>query len=396
MDTPLPAMRGHYSIRNPAANSLLRILDAGLRLLYRRQLLTAAPANVRRILISNIAHLGDIIVATSVLPALQDRFPGVEFGFLVGSWCVPILEGHPLVARCHVLDHWMHTRAKVPFREKWRIYRRTRTKALREIKAVKYDLAIDLYWNMPNTLPFLKQTGIPIRAGYGSAGFGPLATHCLELSESRNSVSERHEQLLSLLGVEPQSLARMKPSLAPVSPEARQDLAQHFKEAGIDLNNYLVFHPGAADTFREWPEDKWRALSVALTALGHHVIFTGYSKRESEMIARICSGLPGTLNLSGRLPWVSFVAVIAQARLTVCVDTVAGHIAGAVGTPSAVITAGRYPYLWKPIGAACDVLMAEVPCAPCHRNYGCEGMECMQDLEAERVHRTCLKLLGQA
>ena len=156
-------MRGHYSIRNPVANRVLRILDAVLRLIYRHRVPPTIPADVRRILISNIAHLGDIIVATSVLPALQDRFPGVEFGFLVGSWCVPILEGHPLVARCHVLDHWMHTRAKVPFREKWRIYQRTRTKALREIKAVKYDQGIFITRFAISVISSFGLTGVVIR-----------------------------------------------------------------------------------------------------------------------------------------------------------------------------------------------------------------------------------------
>jgi len=388
-------MRGHYSIRNPVANRVLRILDAVLRLIYRHRVPPTIPADVRRILISNIAHLGDIIVATSVLPALQDRFPGVEFGFLVGSWCVPILEGHPLVARCHVLDHWMHTRAKVPFREKWRIYQRTRTKALREIKAVKYDLAIDLYWNMPNTLPFLKQTGIPIRAGYGSAGFGPLATHCLELSESRDHISERHRKLLALLSVENHSLSLMQPVLSPVSAEMQGQMAERLRKFGIKLRNYIVFHPGASTPLKEWPEERWRALAIHFTKAGHNIIFTGHGVVEEAMITRVMASLPGCVNLCGRLKWSSFVCIIQEAQLLVSVDTVAGHIAGAVGTPSQVLTIGRNPYLWKPMGGRSQMLMAPVPCAPCHRNYGCAGMECMRDVTVEHVIQACLHSMKQ-
>ena len=384
MDTPLPAMRGHYSIRNPLANALLRVMDAALRLLVRRRTPETLPA-APRILISNIAHLGDVIVATSVLPALQAAFPQSEFGFLIGSWSLPVLKDHPMVTRCHVFDHWMQSRASSSRREKWRVHQQTRVQALREIKAAGYDLAIDLYWNLPNTLPLLWQARIPVRAGYGSAGFGPLATHCLTLSESRASISARHRALLALLPINSQCLSLMKPVLPPVSAETRASAAARLREAGVS-GDYVVFHPGASAEFREWPEEKWRALAQEMNAQGQAVIFTGYGVREQAMIERIMAGLsPRSISLCGRLSWQNFVSVIEQARLLVSVDTVAGHVAGAVGTPSAVLTAGRYPYLWKPIGAPSEVLMAPVPCAPCHRNFGCAGMECLRMLDVTQA-----------
>jgi len=393
MDTPLPAMRGHYSIRNPAANASLRALDATLRLLVRARPVSGPVAAPRRILISNIAHLGDVIVATSVLPALHAAYPQAEFGFLIGSWSLPVLEGHPLVTRRHVFDHWMQSRASAPRREKWRVHRRTRAPALREIRAVGYDLAIDLYWNMPNTLPLLWQARIPVRVGYGSAGFGPLATHCLELSEARDHVLERHRVLLGLLLVDAHCLSLMRPTLPPASSQTLADVTARLREMGVNQENYVVFHPGASARFKEWPEQKWRALALGLTGAGCDIVFTGHGASEEAMIQRIIRGVPGCASLCGRISWQGVVGVIQQARLLACVDTVAGHIAGAVGTPSAVLTAGPSPYLWKPTGAPSRVLMAPVPCAPCHRNYGCTGMECLRDLDVEQALDACSRLI---
>lgn len=393
MDTPLPAMRGHYSIRNPAANASLRALDATLRLLVRARPVSGPVAAPRRILISNIAHLGDVIVATSVLPALHAAYPQAEFGFLVGSWSLPVLEGHPLVTRRHVFDHWMQSRALASRREKWRIHRRTRAQALREIRDVGYDVAVDLYWNVPNTLPFLWQARIPTRIGYGSAGFGPLATHCLTLSESRHHIMERHRALLGLLPVDSHCLSQMRPTLPPVSPETLAGVSARLREAGVNPDSYVVCHPGASAGFREWPEEKWRALALGLTGVGHDIVFTGHGSAEEAMIRRIIDGLPGCASLCGRVSWQGFVGVIQQAHLLACVDTVAGHVAGAVGTPSAVLTAGRYPYLWKPTGAPSRVLVHAVPCAPCHRNFGCVGMECLRSLDVEQALEACSQLM---
>ncbi|MGI4787757.1 MAG: glycosyltransferase family 9 protein, partial [Janthinobacterium lividum] len=249
MESPRPAMRGKYSIRNPLWNFVFRGLDALLNVFVQVQTrlgLQAHPQVPRlphRILISNAAHLGDVIVATSLLPALRSAFPQVEFGFLIGSWSQPVLQDHPLVRNIHILDHWMQNRASVSKWEKWRIYRRTRAKALREIKAAQYDIAIDLYWNFPNTLPLLWQAGIPIRAAFGSAGFGPLATHCVELSDINQHISERCRTLLRRLGVGEQSLSKMTPILPPVTDEVKVQLDDELHRAGMHSSDFLVFHP---------------------------------------------------------------------------------------------------------------------------------------------------------
>ena len=365
-------------------------MDAVLGLLLRPQKQRKA-LSPKRILLSNIAHLGDVIVATSVLPALKSAYPDAEIGFLIGSWCLPLMQGHPLVSQCHILDHWMHNRTALSRREKWRIYRRTRAAALTEIKSARYDLAIDLYSGLPNTLPLLWQTKIPTRAGYSSAGFGPLATHCLDLTESRQHMSERHRELLRLLGVAETDLTKMAPVLPPVPTKALEELREELNTLGLHFGEYVVFHPGASAAFREWPEERWRELAVRLTNAGHSIVFTGNRPQESALIERIREGLPRCVSLCGKLSWPMFVGAIQEARFIVCVDTSAGHVAGALGKPSAVIIPGLMPYLWRPLGPSSRMLMAPVPCSPCHLNNGCAGMECIQNLSLEQVYQACLQ-----
>ena len=387
MDTPRPPVRGKYSIRNPAVNFAFRCLDALLALCVRSPPPAGQEMPPRRILISNIAHLGDVITATSVLPVLKSAFPEAKIGFLVGSWSQPILQGHPLVDQIHILDHWSHNRANVPKKEKFRQHSQTRRKALREIKAAGYDIAFDLYWNFPNTLPLLWQAKIPRRVGYGSGGFGPLATDCLDFGDKRLHASQRFLDLVKTLPLRDGDIARQASILPPVNVQ----------EPGLaELNDreYVVFHVGVVDNFREWPVSRWRELAELFLAQGHTLAFTGTGEKDAALIGEITDGLSGCVNLCSRLTWPGFVAALAGARLLVCVDTVAGHVAAAVGTPCAVITAGRWPYLWRPLGPNARVLIDPVPCAPCHRNTGCEGMECIQNVSVASVWQESLALLG--
>lgn len=401
MDTPKPALRGKYSIRNPLWNLLFRGMDALLRLLVRSRLLPGArtareaPAEPERILISDIAHLGDVIMATSALPVLKSAFPQARIGFLVGSWALPILKKHPLVDDIHVLDHWAHNRAGVSKQEKFRQYRRTRREALRQIKAARYDTAFDFYWNFPNTLPLLWQANIPMRIGYESGGFGPLATHCLHFGEKRRHAAQRFLDLLKTLPLGEEDMDKQASCLPPLD-ESEPGVAAFWAELetlGLKGRDYLVFHAGAADNFREWPSPCWRELAERFTDQGQTLLFTGVGAADGARVEEIVAGLDGCVNLCDRLAWPAFVAAIADARLLICVDTVAGHVAGAVGTPCVVITAGRWPYLWRPLGPDVRVLMNPVPCAPCHRNNGCAGMECLRNVSVAAVYQQAQALL---
>jgi ADP-heptose:LPS heptosyltransferase len=396
MNTALLPLRGSYTIRNPILNGLFLATDWLLHfLLGSKPNINSIPAP-KKILLCNVAHLGDIVMATSVLPVLKSAFPEVEIGFLVGSWSQVVVRDHPMIRWVHTFDHAMHNRAAIPFWRKMGQHRQSRRKALEEIKQIGYDVAIDLYWNVGNTLPLLWQTGIPVRIGYSSGGFGPLATHPRVFKDTRVHASQRYLTLLRLLPIRDSDVALLHPTLAPVSENDRIALRSTVESVGLNLSSNIVCHV-AGMSVNHWPDAKWRVLTERLTAEGFSMIFTGAGFDQRKQIERIIYGLSGCENLCDRLRWSEFVAAIQEARLLVSADTVAAHIAGAVETPCAVIAAGRWPYLWRPFGNAVKVKVLSLPlsCSPCHRNNGCATMECIRDVSVEQVYDTAMGLLMQ-
>lgn len=395
MNTTLLPLRGTYAIRNPILNELFRTTDRILHFILGSKRDINSIRAPKKLLLSNVAHLGDIVMATSVLPVLKSAFPEAEIGFLVGSWSQVVVRDHPMIKWVHTFDHAMHNRTAMPFWRKMWQHRQSRRKALEEIKQIGYDAAIDLYWNVGNTLPLLWQTRIPVRIGYSSGGFGPLATHAMVFEDVRIHASHRYLNLVKLLHIRKSDAALLHPTLAPATEEDRMALQRDLKMAGVNASSYIVFHVVGLSV-NHWPDDRWRSLTEQLVKRNISIVFTGAGGSQRSQIDKIIEGLPHCVNMCDHLNWTSLVATIQNANLLICVDTVAGHVAAAVGTPCAVIAAGRWPYLWRPLGNAVEVLSFPLPCSPCHRNYGCAGMECIREVSVDQVYESAMGLLRLA
>jgi ADP-heptose:LPS heptosyltransferase len=385
---PGSPLRGKYLVRNPALNRLLRLTDWLLaRRPGRRQVPQPLP-EPRRILLANGAHLGDVLLSLAVLPVLRSNWPRARIGFVIGSWARPVVDDHPLVDWVHVVDHWKLNRAPLPFWQKVRHHQHTRRRALGEIRRRRYDVSIDLYYYFPNTIPLLWQAGIPVRVGYTSAGFGPLLTHAVDWTNQDRHVTDYQADLLRLLGLPAEASPRA--AHGPLPRTAPEEGLRRVWPRG----DFLVFHLGTGAPLREWPLANWRDLAARLAGTGPTLVFTGSTEPERRNCQRVLAGLPGCLNLCGRLTWPEFVATVRRARVLVGVESVAGHVAAAVGTPCVVVYSGiTNPAHWGPRGNVCTVLSHPVPCAPCYRSRGCVGMECVRRVSVDEVHAAVRRLL---
>jgi ADP-heptose:LPS heptosyltransferase len=411
---------GKYLVRNRVANRLLRVTDWTLTCCrplmqlvqawhaprcsegsaveprpseYLRACHPAVP-EPRRILLANGAHFGDVFLSLSLLPALRSAFPGARIGFLCGTWARRLLERHPRVAWLHHVDHWKLNRSDLPLLEKLRHYQRTRRQALREIRRKRYDVAIDLYYYFPSSIPLLWQAGIPCRIGYTSGGFGPLLSHGLDWTPADRHVTDYQADLLRVVGVSERHLEKMDAPLVPEEQNLPRDVVDELRRIGVPPRGFVVFHMGTAAAVKEWPSEQWRQLARHITADGHALVFTGTAGRERRHSEQVGVGLAACVNLCGRLAWNELISLIRPAQLLVGVDSVAGHVAAAVGTPCITIASGiTHHGHWRPRGAFGRVLSHPVPCAPCYRGRGCQGMECVRGVSVQQVYDAIHDLL---
>ena len=369
-------------LRSEPWNILLWSLDRLLQLLVpTKQKPIPKPA---RILVCNNAHLGDGVNATVILAPLRKLFPSAQIGFLTSSWSLPVIESNPEISHIHIFDHFLLNRSDLSLLRKIKEHIMTARKAVRQLRELRYEVGIDTYHFIQNSIPLLWLARIPVRIGYSSGGFGPLLTHAYPWLATDRHLVEYHLDLLRPLGLSCELRKAARPIVA-----RRQNA-----EVEALPRDYIVLHPASSATFREWPVENWSLLARKLEAAGWKIIFTGHGVREQKNVEVIRSACPGSIDFCGRLSWEEFVYVLESARLLVGVESTAGHTAAAVSTPCVVIYSGTTNTTqMRPFGAAVRTISHATPCAPCFRTRGCSGMECVRDVPVDRVFKACLESL---
>jgi heptosyltransferase-1 len=376
-----------YHRRYRLARAGIKLFNAALRPLFPARHSAPVPPP-RRILLANYGHLGDVVISTACITILKNVWPDVEIGFLIGSWSRPVLEGHPDIRHLHVADHWFMDRGPQSRVIKAPRYWRSSRRVAREIESVGYDVAVDLRAYMPNAVPILWLANIPVRIAYTSVGFGPLLTHPKEFVFQRKHESEIQTDLLRALPIPEESFVLPAFRPAPATPQSIKEVFELLATAVWKDGAFRVLHVGASVPVRDWPTAHWRSLAERLTAHGCRLVFTGRGTRDRPLIDPVIAGLPNCLNACDKLSFPGLVELIRRAELVYSVETMAGHIAVAVGTPCVGIYGGMSdPRHWSPRPGPKNICVTHVvPCWPCFQYNGCKQMSCLRGLEVESVY----------
>lgn len=150
---------------------------------------------------------------------------------------------------------------------------------------------------------------------------------------------------------------------------------------------YVVVHPGAAASARQWPAAAHAEAVRLLHDAGVRVVVTG-GPDERELTSRVSDGGRLARDLGGETRLPVLAATLAGARVVVVGNTGPAHIAAAVGTPvvslfSPVVPAAR----WAPYGIE-HVLLGDQG-APCRESRAREcpipGHPCLASVRPEEV-----------
>ena len=362
----------------------------------RAMLKDAVPfAAVGRALVIKLRHHGDVLLAAPVFSTLKRAAPHGEIDALVYADTVPMLEGHPAIARIHTIDRgWKRQGIAAQARAEWGL--------LQALRARRYDLVVHLTEHprgawlsrllAPHWAVAPRQPGRFWRGSF---------THQVPRPPARRHTVELHLDALRRIGLQP-TAADKAVTLVP-GPAAAARVTELLAAHGLATGRFIHLHPASRWLFKCWPAEKFAALCRALGERGWPIVLTAApAADEIALVAAIRRQIPAPppsaiIDLSGQLTLKELAALTARARLFVGVDSAPMHIAAAMGIPVVALFGPSGDKEWGPWQAESRVVVSERhPCRPCGHD-GCGGGKlsaCLDELSVERVYAACEELLA--
>ena len=346
----------------------------------------AAPARPRRVLVTRLRQIGDVILSLPLVEALRELHPLAEIDYLAEDAPAQAAVGHPALRR--VFRFNPHSWPGLP----------APPDLLFRLRAARYDWVIDLYGN-PRSALIARWTGAPVRVGPGRKSRRRLYTHSIPPVVEPLSAVDHHLLALRALGV-PSPIRHGPPRIHLTAGERARGLA--LLASALPAGGSRVgLHVGNRWPAKRWPEERFQALLRALSTIGARgVVLAGPG--EAALARRVAAGA----GQGGRpdapviadLPLRDYFAVVASLDALVTNDGSPLHAGPALGVPTVGILGPTVPEIWFPYddpGSRHQLLCKEIWCRPCHR-HECDRMDCLDWIGVGEALRATARALNLA
>lgn len=329
--------------------------------------------NFQRILIVRLGAMGDVIHGMPAVAALRNSFPQAKIGWVIEERWSDLLyvrgtertgtrsSSRPLVEAVH----FANTRAwrQAPFSdETWREMLALR----RELRAAKYNVAIDVQGSMKSAL-VASASGAPTRFGFEAPRERLATMFYTELASTTAAhVIEQNVELAMAVANMPASGItgqRWDTDPFPVDDAAEAWCSRTL--AGHGINNFAIINPGAGWGAKCWPVERYSEVAATLGSFGLRTV-VNYGPGEEDMAASVAEQSGGAaVGLKMAIP--ELIALTRRAKLFVGGDTGPLHLAAALRVPVVALFGPTDPTRNGPYGTNAVVLRSEKSRTSHHR-----------------------------
>lgn len=282
--------------------------------------------------------IGDVLTTSLLFEALHERYPEAELHYLVNSHTLPVVHNNPFISKFILFTPEIEE-------SKLALYN-----LLREIKAEKYDITIDVYGKLSSTL-ISYFSKAKTRIAYYKKYTACLFTHPIKRIESaqhnKSLAIENRFKLLEPLGI---TFKDISPKIYLTTEEIRA--AKSILTASkIDLNNpiFMISVLGSS-TVKTYPFEYMADLlnSIVSTEKNAQLLFNYIPNQKSQAQAIYDFCLPETkehilLDVYGK-SLREFLAITSQCTALIGNEGGAINMAKALNIPTFTIFS---PYLNK-------------------------------------------------
>jgi len=328
-----------------------------------------------KILVVDLAFIGDILMSTPALANLRRGFPKARIEILVAPQSRPVIERNPSIDRVITSTSKEGGGAEL-----------SREAAV--LAGERYDLGISFHRGH-GSLMMLRKAGIPRRIGFTNGGRFVFLTGGIPFEIQRHRAWNHLRLIERCLSID---VDYNTPTHMVLDPTAVASIDERLKQA--DGARLVGINPNAAWPTRRWLPEGFAYVADRLSELGRIPVLMG-SPKERGVCNRVKACMKTRpLDFTGETTIDELAALLARCEVLVTNDSGPMHIAHAVGTPTLPIFGPTDPQRSGPWLGKIEPLQAGLDCVKCYRKR-CWHLNCMKYLSSEEVAKAtqaCIRL----
>jgi len=351
-------MNDKYFFRNKRLLFFIKTIDyIGDKLFKSRKIEDSFKP--QKIIISNIGHLGDVLLSLSLIELIKKLNKEIQIFYLCLESSKELLEKNPNIEKIITYHSFFQSSERNIFKKLINSVL-SFLKTIFIIRKIKPDIAFDLRASFPNTLLLLWLGGVKKIIGYGTVGFGFVLSKKIEWNDNKHEIEHYRDVLKVFFDLE---FSKLELNLDYLCKGINANLL--FAKFGIkDDKKKLVFHIASRDKRKMIDIEKWKEI-YRYCDDKYEIIFTG-NKEESQYIQRNFNNYKNLKNLAGELSLRELITLLRNVNFIITMDSFVGQICSIYNLPSIIIfTGGIDIKRFGPIGDRCIILKRDIFCSPC-------------------------------
>ena len=334
----------------------------------------------KKIIVTFLMHLGDLVLTTPFLHALRKAAPGADITYLVDEKLKDIVACNPNIDHVWTIDKKGKDNNLPAL---WRMSRK--------ITDAHFDVLINLHPN--ERCSFVDAMAVvPVKVGASHFLFRGFFHPWLKLNRKIHA-ADMYLDVLKRIGV--QDLSNDGLEVFP-APEHRAKAEAFWKAEGLKPGAKLVgFNIGSAVVTKRWAPERFAQVADTLAREGYRTVFFGGTMDE-EMVQEAVGYMKNKpIVATGKFGLGELAAAMSRCCLIITNDSGPMHVAISQKVPIVAMYGPSHPELYGPYTKQATIVRAIPPCDGCRKGmkHHCDDMRCMKELTVKQVLKAAHKWL---
>lgn len=328
--------------------------------------------NGKRIIVTFLMHLGDLVLTTPFLRVLRQAAPQAHITYLVDEKLKDVVKNNPNIDEVMTIDKKGKDDSILA------LYKFAKT-----ISKGNYDVLINLHPNERTSfIDFCAK--VPVKVGFSHFLFRPFLTKVTPFNRKLHA-ADMYIDVLSQLGIN--NIDNNGLEIFP-SSEDKKTAAEFWQEQQITPQDKVIgFNIGSAIETKRWAPERFAKVADTLATEGYKVVFFGGSMDEKMVNKALTYMKTEPIIATGRFSIGELAAAMRRCRLVITNDSGPMHVAISQQIPIVALYGPSHIDLYGPYTEKATVVRAIPPCTGCAKamRHKCDDMQCMKRLTVEQV-----------